>query len=287
MSEPVKDGQASGARILANLEGRVDPSVDRKGAKRSRTVPVIVAALVIAAGAAGAYRMQQHAGKTEAPKVVSAGVAAASPSVAAASGVVESAKAASAPTPATIVADDDASKDAQHVQAASDDGSRLSRALASGAGTSSDGHASEPVAVANSKQSGTGSKSLHDQRDGHDKHDKRQLADERHSKERKTAVASSEKKHNVKPARKDDSDADLLAALVARTKPAKSLPATANDPQAASKKAGNPAATLAERVSECGQHSFFEEQLCRWRVCDGHWGKDPHCPVASAQARQP
>jgi hypothetical protein len=159
-----------------------------------------------------------------------------------------------------------------------------SESVAAAAAVAAGGDAARPVVAANSTQAATGSKS------SHDKHDKRQLADERHSKEHKAAVALSAKKHNARPAQKDDSDADLLAALVARTTPARSRQAAENSPQAASKKAGaagNPAATLADRINECGQHPFFEEQLCRWRVCDGHWGRDPHCPTASAQARQP
>ena len=34
------------------------------------------------------------------------------------------------------------------------------------------------------------------------------------------------------------------------------------------------AGSLASRVKECSERGFFEDQLCRWRVCEGHWGKD-------------
>ncbi|CAG9197755.1 Tail fiber protein [Paraburkholderia caribensis] len=302
LSEPAKDGQAGGSRILANLEGRVDPSANQKP-KRSRALPLVVAALVIAAGGVGAYQLQHRA---SAEKVAAAAAqkdaangasTVVASSVRLASGVTASVSASAVPAaaPATIVAADDASKDMPRAHASNDDGSRLSRALADGAG-GSDEHASaaivsgtntddtaKPASAASSKHADTASKAAHG------KHDKRQLAEERHSKESKAAVASRAKKPNGKQESKDDSDADLLAALVARTKPASTRSGQPADAQAAAKKvgaAGNPTATLAERINECGQHGFFEEQLCRWRVCDGHWGKDPHCPAA-AQARQP
>ncbi|MBN3753171.1 hypothetical protein G3N95_09465 [Paraburkholderia sp. Tr-20389] len=292
LSGPAKDGQAGGARILANLEGRVDPSANTKP-KRSRALALAIAALVIVAGSVGAYQLQHRSSAADVQKVAANGASTVvASSIKLASGVTPGAPAASATAPATIVADDDATKDAQRTQASNDDGSRLSRALANGAGSSDEASSAAVVSnakaddvaksasAANAKQVETASKAVRD------KHDKRQLAEERHAKESKTAVASRVKKQNGKQEAKDDSDADLLAALVARTKPASAKGDKSADGQVASKKVGA-TATLAERINECGQHGFFEEQLCRWRVCDGHWGKDPHCPAASAQARQP
>jgi hypothetical protein len=86
---------------------------------------------------------------------------------------------------------------------------------------------------------------------------------------------------------KDDPDADLLAALVARTKPADTKAGAngaATTRVSASANSGDP--KLAERVKECGTRGFFEDQLCRWRVCDGHWGKDPAFPGSATLARQ-
>ncbi len=296
LSGPAKDGQAGGSRILANLEGRVDPSANPKP-KRSRTLPLAIAALVIVAGSVGAYQMQHRSARTDTQKEAANGASTViTSSVKLASGVTASASAASAAAPATIIADDDVSKDTQRAQASNDDGSRLSRALADGAGAPDE--ASSAAIVSNAKADGTtkpasAASAKHVEaasKTEHGKHDKRQLAEERHAKESKTAVASRAKKQNSKQDAKDDSDADLLAALVARTKPAAAKGDKPPEAQAASKKVsatGNSTATLAERINECGQHGFFEEQLCRWRVCDGHWGKDPHCPAASAQARQP
>jgi len=281
LSEPAKGEHAGGSRILANLEGRVDPSANKKP-KRSRAVPVVVALLVLLAGGVGAYQWQHSGASDEKVSTVDAAAKRDGKVVSApASSTVAAIAAASSPAPATIVADDDAGKNTQPAQAAGDDGNRLSRALADGASA-----VEEPASAAVvTKHAATAAKPTHDKRDDkHDeKHDKRQLAEQKHTKENKTTVASHSKKSPGKAEVKDDSDADLLAALVARTKPASSKSA---GNQAATKKVSDTPATLAARINECGQHGFFEEQLCRWRVCDGHWGKDPNCPAA-AQTRQP
>jgi hypothetical protein len=283
LSEPAKGEHAGGSRILANLEGRVDSSANSKP-KRSRAVPVIVIALLVLACGAGVY--QWHAGRADEKTVAAdaaksdgkvasgatAGVPAASTVTAAATAAVAASSA-----PATIVADDDASKNAQHAQAAGDDGNRLSRALADGASSTD-----EPSSSAAAATKHADTKPAHEKHD--DRHDKRQLAEQKHGKESRATVASHTKKPSGKAEPKDDSDADLLAALVARTKPASSK---GDDKATAAKKVSDTPTTLAARINECGQHGFFEEQLCRWRVCDGHWGKDPHCPSASAQVRQP
>ena len=210
---------------------------------------------------------------------------------------------ASASTAATIVADDDTAKStqsAQPAQPASDDASRLSRALSEG--TEPAGKAASPV-VSGSKhdseqksEASAGTKhGAHAQKLANVSRDRHQVAsNERHAKDKsRLAHADSKKSSTAKrETQHDDSDADLLAALVARTKPAdpKAITAVAaSGPSAAApakKVSTNASGSLAERINECSQHGFFEEQLCRWRACDGHWGKDPHCP-ASAQARQP
>jgi len=210
---------------------------------------------------------------------------------------------ASVSTAATIVADDDTAKatqSAQPAQPASDDANRLSRALS--AGTEPSGNAASS-ALAGSKQNSeqkseasVGTKhGAHAQKLANVSHDRHQAAaNERHGKDKTRVVAHADsKKSTAKRDTHDDSDADLLAALVARTKPAdpKGINAVAaSGPSAAApakKVSTNASGSLADRINECSQHGFFEEQLCRWRACDGHWGKDPHCPATSAQARQP
>jgi len=235
----------------------------------------------------------------------SATVVAASDSASTAVTAAASASAASASTAATIVADDDAAQDASAAapaQAASDDASRLSRALSAGteaSGTASPALATQKHDSAQKPEAVAGGKhGAHDRKLASASHDRHQTAsNERNGKDKAATVAhANTKKSSARhEAAKDDSDADLLAALVARTKPAD--PKAMNAVAASGPSAAAPAkkvststgaqGTLAERINECSQHGFFEEQLCRWRACDGHWGKDPHCPATSAQARQP
>ncbi|OXH86278.1 phage tail protein, partial [Burkholderia multivorans] len=110
-------------------------------------------------------------------------------------------------------------------------------------------------------------------------------------KHRKEQTELAQKKHRDTSVRtasaKDDPDADLLAALVARTKPADKKAAAQKAQPVPTKAAAATGGSLAARVKECSERGFFEDQLCRWRVCDGHWGKDPACPTAAqSDARQ-
>jgi hypothetical protein len=102
----------------------------------------------------------------------------------------------------------------------------------------------------------------------------------------KVAAAHASKHDKRRASRtKDDPDADLLAALVARTKP---YDAKAAKPAsgAAAAKAAQPAAkaqtaSLSDQLKACEKGNFFEAQACHWRVCSGHWGKDAACPSAA------
>lgn len=123
------------------------------------------------------------------------------------------------------------------------------------------------------------------------KADTKAEARKRH-KEQQAELAQAKKHRDATPARtakagtKDDPDADLLAALVARTKPADKKLA-AQKAQPVPTKTAATTGSLASRVKECSERGFFEDQLCRWRVCDGHWGKDPACPsAAQSETRQ-
>jgi hypothetical protein len=306
LSDKAKGADANGSRILANLEGRVAPPTEKP--RRSRAPLLLVALLVIAAGGWGAWHMQQRqhdetlasatsASPGEAEKPAATAAVPASASSPGAAQVV--AKVPAAPLPAssqaaTIIADDSDSKAAAASAPAPASGAdRLSRALADGAEPSS---APTPVASATSASAvpvpaakhGKSATALAGNSKHEAAHGKKESATasagNRHAS-MPTAVAQSKKQRPGGTASKDDSDADLLAALVARTKPADSKPAGGS---ATTKVSATPAsAKLAERVKECGQRGFFEDQLCRWRVCDGHWGKDPACPGASPQARQP
>ena len=302
LADTAKGSQANGSRILANLEGRVEPPTDKP--RRSKAPAVLVALLVIAAGGWGAWHVQQR-GHGEHPQVAASPAPAATQTAAApagasiastASGAQVSAKAvpaeaASASQAATIVADDSDSKDSKlsadaAASAASgvDDSNRLSRALANGA-EASETSAPPAEAARGAKPAATAASHAapHHEREtvaAHAKHE-HDAASNHHA----SAVAvAQEKKDKQHPAHnttvaKDDPDADLLAALVARTKPAATKPGVNGATTKVSASTGDP--QLAERVKECGTRGFFEDQLCRWRVCDGHWGKDPACPGAA------
>lgn len=308
LSDKAKGADGNGSRILANLEGRVAPPADKP--RRSRTPLALVALLVIAAGGWGAWHMQQR-GQNEslaaAAPASAVNIGKAAVPASAVNGAVQVAANAQAPAPAssqaaTIIADDSDSKAATASSASAGAAeSRLSRALADGAEPSG---ASVPVASVASVASGASASSArvastakHDKspaiasKSKHEAgtHGKKESATASASSHRSSTTTAAAQSKKAKPdaASKDDSDADLLAALVARTKPADSKASTGNPATKVATSAGPGNAKLAERVKECGQRGFFQDQLCRWRVCDGHWGKDPACPGSTPQARQP
>jgi hypothetical protein len=265
-------GGAQSARILANLEGRVAPAAEAP--RRSKAPLAAGIALAVAAVAGWGAWHWQKAG--EHPTVVA--VAAPMPAPQNASSVVAQSASSAVPAAAqaaTIVNDDSAAKSASAPAAGGD---RLSQALANGAVD----EAGSAPAVANAKtetpkvatQAAPASSKAQTQAEAARKHRAQQ-----------TELAQAHKHHNAttrQPGTNDDSDADLIEALVSRTRPAG---AKKPDEMPVSAKAGSNA-TLAARVKDCSTRGFFEDQLCRWRVCDGHWGTDPACPTAQRQAQQ-
>jgi hypothetical protein len=302
LSDKAKGADGNGSRILANLEGRVAPPTDQP--RRSKAPLVLVSLLVIAAGGWGAWHMQQRVQTASLASATPANAEkAAVPASAAGSAPQVTAKAeapvAASSQAATIIADDSDSKApaASASAPASGDENRLSRALANGAEPS---NASTPVASATAataasavtvpaakhgKSSTAVASNAKHETAAHGK--KESATASSHHASAPTAVAQTKKSRATGNASKDDSDADLLAVLVARTKPADAKAADGSTATKVSASATPGSAKLAERVKECGQRGFFEDQLCRWRVCDGHWGKDPACPGATPQARQP
>ncbi|MFM0043585.1 hypothetical protein [Paraburkholderia sediminicola] len=299
LSDKAKGADGNGSRILANLEGRVEPPADKP--RRSKTPLVLVALLVIAAGGWGAWHMQQRVKTESLASATPANAEKAAVPASAASGAPQVTAKADAPAAAssqaaTIVADDSDSKTpaASASTPASGDDSRLSRALADGAEPS---NAAAPVASATAASAVAVPAAKHGKsstavasnakRDTAAHSKKESTIASNHHASAPTAVAQTKKPRAAGNASKDDSDADLLAALVARTKPADAKAADGNTATKVSAPATPGNAKLAERVKECGQRGFFEDQLCRWRVCDGHWGKDPACPGSAPQAHQP
>ncbi|WP_186234747.1 phage tail protein [Burkholderia gladioli] len=330
LSEPGQAAGQNGSRILANLEGRVAPQQagETAAASRSRKGPLALIALaVIAVAGWGAWRINSH--NAAAPAVTAAAspasaaaasgatpatLAAASAAAASEASGTQAAQAAgtsdAAPQTATIVNDEPASAGS---------GNRLSQALANGATDASSnatvaaGAAATVAAAAAAGKAGAsaaGGKQDVAAAKGKPQHQTKAEArlaaaeakrEEAHARQelaakkrhdRQLEAAAKRRSAGTTAKKPDDPDADLLAALVARTKPADPgvpLSAKPRKEKAApvQKVAAADTGSLAARVKECSQRGFFEDQLCRWRVCDGHWGKDPSCPSSANQNRQP
>ncbi|WP_322042062.1 hypothetical protein [Paraburkholderia sp. J67] len=279
-------GTPNGSRILANLEGRVVPPATPAGkTQRSSKAAGLVALLVIGAGAFGAWHWTSRtpssassAASTAASAVVVA-AASATPALPSSHAVVASAQKsapdeASASHAATIVADDDTA----NVKAAPApvDNDRLSLALGA---ESASGATANTVPQAHPEQAQDKSAAKHKHESPEAKHPSANA----HKTESRTAVAQTKNAHAS--GKKDDSDADLLAVLMARTKPADAKQAGTHGSKS-STKAPESNASIAQQVKACSERGFFEDQLCRWRVCDGHWGKDPACPQAAKASNE-
>ena len=300
-TKPAGEGGRQQSRILADLEGRVAPSAEPS--RRSLKGPIAaVVALVIAVGGWGAWRWQQQSGESA---VVAAAPAATTAKAEPASGAAQvaqnAASAASAVQPATIVNEDAASETVASASSASGaDNSRLSRALANGAddapGTATAGAAAATAAAVATTKTAKADAAKSDKVAARSKaetradakaearkHHKEQVELAQAKKRRETAARTG----GARASGKDDPDADLLAALVARTKPADKKAAAQKAQAGPTKTAAATGGSLASRVKDCSARGFFEDQLCRWRVCEGHWGKDPACPTAAqAETRQ-
>lgn len=318
LSETAPGAVDSHSRILASLEGRV---VAQQAPRKRSKKPLIAAALAVigvgALGALGAWQWQwQHGQRSEPPIVAAAPAAgkaqgasaAASPAVnPAASGTaadVRVAEAASAPQAAVIVADDTTpAAPALASSSAAGDADRLSRALTSGAapGQAAAQATAQTASIAASAAAVTAAaasasapvSALPKQVSANKRvasRPERESAKNRRTEKLAAAHASKRDKRRASPT-KDDPDADLLAALVARTKPYDAK-ATKSASAAAAGKAAQPGgkaqtASLSDQLKACEKGNFFEAQACHWRVCSGHWGKDAACPSpAPASATQ-
>ncbi|WP_024905547.1 hypothetical protein [Robbsia andropogonis] len=84
-------------------------------------------------------------------------------------------------------------------------------------------------------------------------------------------------------AKSEDPDADILAALFKHTNAtdAKGSPVATSKGAVSAKSHGSAkpvAGSLAAKVEACRSKGFFNGEVCRWQVCNGHWGSDPACP---------
>jgi hypothetical protein len=110
--------------------------------------------------------------------------------------------------------------------------------------------------------------------------DVREARDSKTSRHETLAARSKKHPSTQNESNPDDQDVDLLASLVSRTKPY-TPPATGRQDAEATRLSAKADVKLAARLNECGKNSFFADEVCRWRVCDGHWGKDAACPASS------
>ncbi|MDN7179276.1 phage tail protein [Caballeronia sp. SEWSISQ10-4 2] len=304
---------ANSSRILASLEGRVESRPERP--PRSKSAYALLALLIAGAAAWGGWHYLRDArtdSRTDSPtassisaqagangnKTVAAAGASSQPASAAgnsaaalkaSSGVTAQVAGAQVPAvnsqAASIVAADDDN-------AAPKSTDRIASALANGASEELAASAAAPAnKVANTtdaanKKAAKPEKTTVAQGDAKAarkslRQDVREARDSKTSRY-ETLAAQNKKRPAAQNAGKlEDQDVDLLAALVSRTKPY-TPPATDKRDTAAAKLSAKADAGLAARLKECGKDNFFTDEICRWRVCDGHWGKDPACPAASA-----
>lgn len=281
------DAQAAkreGGRILADLEGRVSsppPVASAASSGRPRKMFWGAGGLILVALASfGAWRTFGADSSAPQSKSANAPLVAAKPAAAPALLAQASVPSvASAPRPATIVNEEASAPVAQvaAIPPRADDG-RLSRALISGTAGASAAAAEQPHLSPRAERAR--------EREAH-RIQQQQLADQRRQQVRDRRQASEQlaqerKQKSVKASgsagtKSDDPDADLLAALVARTRPGTPIDRSGLS-RADAVPAGDPSITA--QLKACGKKNFLDEQICRWHVCDGHWGKDPSCPAA-------
>lgn len=304
LSGKEKAEHANSSRILASLEGRVESGPERP--RRSKSAYALLALLIAGAAAWGGWHYLRDA-RTDSSISIQAGAngnktfVAAGASSQPASAAGNSAAALKATSGATAqVAGAQApavNSQAASIVAADDDNAtpkttgRIASALENGASEELAASAAAPANKVANTADAAGKKAAKPEKttvaQGDAKATRKSLRqDVREARDSKTSrhetLAAQNKKRppaqNVgKP---EDQDVDLLAALVSRTKPY-TPPATDKRDIAATKLSAKADAGLAARLKECGKDNFFTDEICRWRVCEGHWGKDPACPAAS------
>jgi hypothetical protein len=287
LSGEQKDERANGSRILASLEGRVESRAEKP--RRFKPAFALLGLLIGCAVAFGGWHYLRDA-RTDSPidaaadgnanKTITGGISAAPASAAVALKPASGTNAlagveASAPQAATIVAAED------NVASAPDTTGRIASALERGA--SDEIAASAPIAHPATPKTAL----AHNETKSARKMTKRDVREYREARDSKSSrhatLAADDRKHHPEPVSKkpEDQDVDLLAALVSRTKPY-TPPAGAKSDAVATKSSAKSNAAIAARLKECGTQGFFKDQICRWRVCDGHWGTDPACPATAA-----
>lgn len=309
LSGKEKAEHANSSRILASLEGRVESGPERP--RRSKSAYTLLALLIAGAAAWGGWHYLRDArtdsrtdSPTDSPISAQAGangnktVVAAGASSQLASAAGNTAAAFKATSGATVqVAGAQApavTSQAASIVAADDNATpkttgRIASALENGASEELAASAATPAnKVANTTDVAgkkVGKSEIVAQGDATAarkslRQDVREARDSKTSRHETLAAQNKKRPPAQNAGKPEDQDVDLLAALVSRTKPY-TPPATDKRDTAATKLSAKADAGLAARLKECGKDNFFTDEICRWRVCDGHWGKDPACPAAS------
>jgi hypothetical protein len=307
LSGKEKAEHANGSRILASLEGRVESGPVRP--RRSKSAYALLAILMAGAAAWGGWHYLRDArtdSATGSPisaratgntnKTIAAADTSSQPA-SVAGNTVAALKPASGATAQVAGAQAAVNSQAASIVAADDDNAaskttgRIASALESGASEEVAASAAAPANKVANTTDAAGKKVAKSEKmtvvRGDPKAARRSLRqDVREARDSKTSshetlAAQSKKRPSSQNAGKpDDQDVDLLAALVSRTKPY-TPPATGKQDAEATRLSAKADARLAARLKECGKDNFFTDEICRWRVCDGHWGKDPACPASS------
>jgi hypothetical protein len=127
-----------------------------------------------------------------------------------------------------------------------------------------------------------------------------------HSREVRAPASGARVKNSPSPeaapnVKARDTDVDLLTALMThsrQTTPAAPASAPTHSPVSPTASANNamsgqatalrqvvvrsPVASTADLVKQCGELGWLEGWLCKRRICDSLWGKDPACSTANA-----
>jgi hypothetical protein len=291
LSAKGKSDQANGSRILASLEGRVESSSERSAIGKAAYAACGLLLLGVAAWGGWHYFGESRSESAVHAQLASnannfkaatpASVTSASESIAAKN--VPASAVDDKPQAAAIVATDD--------DPASGTTGRIASALESGAASAELMSSGTPaargvIATDTSRKKGevtANTSTAHIDAKAEKKSIRRDVRDARERPASKhEALAAQNRSRSGAPAavKQDDQDVDLLAALVSRTKPYTPQVGKAAVTDTPASMKADPG--IATRLKQCGKANFFSDEICRWRVCDGHWGRDPACPAASA-----
>jgi len=277
------EAKENGSRILAALEGRVDAPSDT-APRRSKARLIALGAMLLVLGGVAAlvvpHRLAVY--REEAAQAVPAAPVSSAANVNSAAKTESASAPGNAPQAAIIVnVTPEPALAGSSVPASAPGHSLIADALAAGTDAASANHAVAPAGgMTKDKESKLSKKAQHAAAEKAQREDAKSHV--KHEVNETHATASHAKKPSAQSSsvKAADPDADLLAMLVARTKPykGKAAPAAAASGSASTTLAQTSKTSFADQIKACQKQGFFASEVCRWRICEGHWGKDPACP---------